>query len=69
MKYEEVYVHEYTSPKEARQHLRDSLQFYNHQCLHQALDYRPPASVYFAPQSQQNDGIGGGERRKLPEAR
>ena len=52
IKYEEVYLHEYSSPKDARQQLRDYLQFYNHQRLHQALDYRPPASVYFAPLSQ-----------------
>jgi putative transposase len=57
IKYEEVYLHEYGSPKEARQQLRDYLQFYNHQRLHQALDYCPPASVYFAPRPQGNDGL------------
>src|SRR5947207_934800 len=55
IKYEEVYFHEYESPKDARQHLRDYLQFYNHQRLHQALDYRPPAALYFAPRSCVND--------------
>ena len=57
IKYEEVYLHEYASPKEARQQLRDYLQFYNHQRLHQALDYCPPASVYFAPKRQENDAV------------
>src|SRR3989440_10388 len=57
IKYEEVYLHEYGSPKEARHQLRDYLQFYNHQRLHQALDYRPPASVYFAPKPQENDVV------------
>jgi putative transposase len=57
IKYEEVYLHEYGSPKEARQQLRDYLQFYNHQRLHQALNYRPPASVYFAPKPQENDVV------------
>ena len=47
IKYEEVYMHDYTSPKEARQQLRDYMQFYNHQRLHQSLDYQTPASVYF----------------------
>ena len=47
IKYEEVYVHDYASPKEARQQLQDYLQFYNHQRLHQALDYHPPASIHF----------------------
>ena len=53
--YEEVYLHEYASPKEARQQLRDYLQFYNHQRLHQFLNYCPPASVYFAPQLHEID--------------
>ena len=52
IKYEEVYMHDYASPKEARQQLRDYVQFYNHQRLHQALDYLPPASVSFAPRPQ-----------------
>jgi putative transposase len=46
VKYEEVYVHDYTSPKEARQQLSRYFEFYNHQRLHQALDYRTPAEVY-----------------------
>ena len=47
IKYEEVYMHDYASPKEARQQLRDYVQFYNHQRLHQSLDYQTPAAVYF----------------------
>ena len=47
IKYEEVYMHDSTSPKEARQQLRDYMQFYNHQRVHQSLDYQTPASVYF----------------------
>jgi len=50
IKYEEVYLHEYGSPKEARKQLRDYFQFYNYHRLHQSLDYLPLASVYFAPQ-------------------
>jgi len=46
VKYEEVYLHDYTSPKEARQQLSSYFEFYNHQRLHQALDYRTPAEVY-----------------------
>ena len=46
IKYEEVYLHDYTSPKEARKSLHDYLQFYNYQRLHQALDYQTPAVVY-----------------------
>jgi transposase InsO family protein len=31
IKYEEVYLHEYTSPKEARQSLGSYIKFYNHE--------------------------------------
>ncbi|HEY7417912.1 MAG TPA: IS3 family transposase [Ktedonobacteraceae bacterium] len=47
IKYEEVYVHEYASPKEARQRLGNYVQFYNQQRFHQALDYQTPAAIYF----------------------
>jgi putative transposase len=46
VKYEEVYLHEYTSPREARSGLSRYFAFYNDQRLHQALDYRTPAEVY-----------------------
>jgi putative transposase len=47
VKYEEVYLHSYTTPKEARQGLTRYLDFYNNGRLHQALAYRTPAEVYF----------------------
>lgn len=47
VKQEEVYRHEYTSPKEAHSHLHNYFEFYNHKRLHQALDYQTPAEVYF----------------------
>jgi putative transposase len=46
VKYEEVYLHDYTSPKEARNHLKQYFDFYNQKRLHQALDYRTPAELY-----------------------
>ena len=46
VKYEEVYLHDYASPREARTGLSTYLPFYNHERLHQALDYRTPAEVY-----------------------
>jgi putative transposase len=51
VKYEEVYLHDYTSPKEARSLLSKYFEFYNHERLHQALDYRTPAEVYLIKQS------------------
>lgn len=52
IKYEEVYLHEYSSPRAAREQLTAYIHFYNHDRLHQALGYRTPASVYHAPASQ-----------------
>ncbi len=49
VKYEEVYLHDYDSPRHARQRVTFFLERYNHQRLHQALRYRTPAEVYFAP--------------------
>ncbi len=48
VKYEEVYLKDYGSPREARQSLSKYFAFYNHERLHQALDYRTPAAVYGA---------------------
>jgi putative transposase len=47
VKYEEIYIHDYASPREARQALTRYFEFYNQERPHQALDYRIPASVYF----------------------
>ncbi len=49
VKYEEVYRYDDASPKEARQGLTRYLDFYNQRRPHQALAYRTPAEVYFAP--------------------
>lgn len=46
VRYEEVYLSEYGSPREARQGLSDYLSFYNTERPHQALDYKTPAQVY-----------------------
>jgi putative transposase len=48
VKYEEVYLHEYRSPREARQGLSRYFDFYNHVRPHQGLGYRTPAQVHFA---------------------
>ncbi len=48
VKYEEVYLRDYASPKEARRSLGAYFAFYNHARLHQALAYRTPAEVYCA---------------------
>jgi putative transposase len=51
VKYEEVYLKEYASPREARLGLTRYFNFYNHERPHQALDYMTPAQVYFKQQN------------------
>ena len=55
VKYEEVYLKDYASPREARSGLSAYLDFYNHRRLHQALDYQTPASFYFKNGDQSTD--------------
>jgi putative transposase len=47
IKYEEVYLKEYASPKEARRSLAEYLDFYNYRRRHQSLDYETPAAIYY----------------------
>lgn len=46
VKYEEVYLADYGTPREARVGLGGYLQFYNTERPHQALAYRRPAALY-----------------------
>lgn len=48
VKYEEIYLHEYTSPREARQSLSKYFNFYNYERIHQSLVYQTPASFFFS---------------------
>lgn len=48
VKYEEVYLNEYDSPKEAYHQLATYFNFYNFERPHQALDYQAPAQAYRA---------------------
>ena len=68
IKYEEVYLHSYASPKEARRQLTPYLKFYNSERPHQALSYRTPAEVYFGSENvkeQQLNSILKGENPTL----
>ena len=47
VKYEEVYLKDYTSFAEANESLESYFQLYNNRRLHQALDYKTPADVYY----------------------
>ena len=46
VKYEEVYLHDYDSPRDAQQNLRRYFNFYNYDRPHQSLDYQTPADLY-----------------------
>jgi putative transposase len=48
LKYEEVYLHAYTSVNEAKAGIGKWLTFYNEERLHQAHDYRTPRQIYEA---------------------
>ncbi len=54
LKYEEVYLHEYESPREARRKIAQFIDFYNWERPHQALGYRTPAEVYGAARADRN---------------
>jgi putative transposase len=61
VKYEEVYLRSYGSPREARQSLARYFQFYNQQRPHQALGYQTPAALYFATRSAATAGDDSGK--------
>jgi putative transposase len=46
VKYEEVYLKDYGNGWKAEASLAAYFHFYNHERIHQALDYRTPAAVY-----------------------
>lgn len=47
IKYEEIYLKDYQTPREARESLTEYLKFYNEERFHQALKYKTPAQIYF----------------------
>ena len=49
VKYEDIYIKDYVTPKELRRGLRDYFAKYNNNRPHQSLDYKTPAEVYFHP--------------------
>jgi putative transposase len=48
LKYEEVYLHDYASPRAARAGITKYIEFYNTERPHQSLDDQTPASLYLA---------------------
>jgi putative transposase len=48
VKYEEIYLHAYATPREVTTALTRYFSFYNERRVHQNLDYRTPDEMYFA---------------------
>jgi len=47
VKYELIYINEFSSPRELRTGLREYFEYYNYERYHQSLDYRTPAQIYY----------------------
>lgn len=56
VKYEEVYLNDYATPRQARQGLRAYFQFYNYDRPHQALGYLTPAELYLTKMNMLTNG-------------
>lgn len=54
VKYEEIYLHEYTSIPEVKNSLKIYFKFYNFERHHQGLDYHKPAEIYFGDNMPDN---------------
>lgn len=46
IKYEEVYIKEYHSPKEAKVEIGNYISYYNNERLHSSLEYNTPHEIY-----------------------
>jgi len=53
VKYEEVYLNDYTTVSEARQGIGNYINFYNQERPHQSLNYKTPAEMYFYSNNQE----------------
>ncbi len=58
VKYEDVYLHGYSTPAELREGLSKYFDFYNNRRLHQALDYMTPFEAYSAKSLTQTGASG-----------
>lgn len=50
VKYEEIFLHDYSSITEAKEKLGKYFNYYNYERHHQNLEYKKPAEVYFGEQ-------------------
>lgn len=52
VKYEEVYIKDYETVRDAKEGISRYMSFYNWERPHQTLDYKTPAEVYFDDKEQ-----------------
>jgi len=52
VKYEEVYIKNYQTVREAKEGISKYMVFYNEERPHQSLDYRTPAEIYWGGNNQ-----------------
>jgi putative transposase len=50
LKYENIYLNEYATPRTLRKGLNRYIRFYNEERLHGSLDYDRPTDYYWRPQ-------------------
>ena len=58
LKYENVYIYEYDTVKDVKSGIREYIQFYNTERLHQTLKYKTPAEVYFTQMPSHSVRVG-----------
>ena len=55
LKTEEIYINEYTSPRELRRGIKTYINDYNYERPHESLDNQRPYQLYFAPFGKSKD--------------
>ena len=59
VKYEEVYLKDYSGVRDAKDSLRRYFDFYNYERPHQSLGYKTPSEVYYG-ESEKHTNLTGG---------
>jgi len=65
LKHEDIYLKEYRCLAELKTGVAEYMFKYNHERLHEALDYRTPAEIYFARKEVVSTEEAGSQLRKL----
>lgn len=66
VKYEEVYLKDYNSVREARINLGEYFDFYNNERPHQSLGYKRPSEIYYAQNEKIDRNCFEGEKDLIP---